>query len=249
MIPLERLPGFAAWGGRLEALRAFPGALWIWGAPGTGVSSFLRGIADRRGEPVLDDVETAGMDALRAFLAAHPRGAVGGHLDPETVGIADLAATWLSFRLPSLEEDPRCLPGLTESLAAGLGLAGPLPSSLWSLPCPGNLHGLSNRLHRWKLLGQLPVPPEASPVLPLEAEDLATNLHALERILLFRALRRSYGNRVEAAGRLGVSRRQLYLLIARHGDPVRGEQASGESPRRLVRQQKRQNSSRGDGGR
>jgi DNA-binding NtrC family response regulator len=76
--------------------------------------------------------------------------------------------------------------------------------------------------------------------LPLETEDLAANLHVLERVLLHRALRRSYGNRVEAAGRLGVSRRQLYLLIARHGDPVRGELPSHPGPKRL---NKRPNSS------
>jgi hypothetical protein len=249
MVPIERLPGFAAWGGGLEALRTYPGALWIWGDPGTGVSTFLHWIAGQRKEPVLDDAEVAGADALAAFLAAHPRGAIGGHLAPEAAAVAALSSLCLAFRLPALEEDPRCLPGLTECLAAGLGLEGPLPSSLWSLPCPGNLHGLSNRLHRWKLLGQVPGPAEPGTALPLEAEDMATNLHALERILLFRALRRSYGNRVEAAERLGVSRRQLYLLIARHGDPVRGEQASAASPRRLIRQQKRQNSSRGGGGR
>ncbi|HWQ09497.1 MAG TPA: helix-turn-helix domain-containing protein, partial [Holophaga sp.] len=79
----------------------------------------------------------------------------------------------------------------------------------------------------------------------LEAEDMASNLHMLERLLLHRALRRSYGNRMEAARRLGVSRRQLYLLIARHGDPVRGEVPTSQGPKRLGKQRSRQNSSRG----
>ena len=65
--------------------------------------------------------------------------------------------------------------------------------------------------------------------------NLAVNLHELERFLLHRALRRAYGNRSEAAQRLGVSRPQLYALIRRHGDPVRGEAATGEAPARLQR--------------
>jgi hypothetical protein len=48
---------------------------------------------------------------------------------------------------------------------------------------------------------------------------------------------------VEAARRLGVSRRQLYLLVARHGDPVRGEAPTNEGPKRLGKARKRQNSS------
>jgi hypothetical protein len=213
------------------------------------VTFFLNWISERRQEPHLDDVETTQADSIFSFMAAHPRGSVGGHLDPESLASSAVAASCLVFRLPSLEEDPRCLPALTEALAAEAGAEGPFPSSLWRLPCPGNLVGLKNRLHRWQLLGQLPAAPDPAGALPLEAEDLATNLHALERILLFRVLRRSYGNRVEAAFRLGVSRRQLYLLIARHGDPVKGELATAASPKRLVRQQKRQNSSQGNSGR
>lgn len=245
MIPVERLPGYTAWGGRLAALLDYPGGLWIWGEPGSGVSRFAGWIAEQRGVACLDDAESKSSEVLAGFFREHPRGVAAGHADPQAEGSTDC----LAFRLPSLEEDPRCLPALTGALARAEGLEGDLPSALWSLPCPGNLRGLQNRIHRWKLLGQLPDLTDAGGPLPLAAEDLATNLHALERALLFRALRRSYGNRVEAAARLGVSRRQLYLLIARHGDPVRGDQPSGASPKRLVRQQKRQNSSRGEGGR
>lgn len=243
MLPVERLPGFAAWGGRLEALRSHPGPLWIWGEPGAGVTSFLHWIGAERDSPVMDDAESQDPRRVAAFFTEHPRAAAGGHQDPETAATAQVMAGCLSFRLPSLEEDPRCLPALAAALGGLEGLPGPLPSALWQLPCPGNLVGLRNRIQRWKLLGQLPLLPGPAPQLPLEAEDLATNLHALERTLLFRALRHSYGNRVEAAQRLGVSRRQLYLLIARHGDPVRGEQPSAPAPKRLFRQQKRQNSS------
>lgn len=243
MLPVEGLPGFAIWGGRLEVLRSHPGPLWVWGEPGAGVTRFLHWIGAERDSPVLDDAETLDSQRLAAFFADHPRAAAGGHRDPEGALPAALAAGCLVFRLPSLEEDPRCLPDLAAALGRLEGLPGPLPSALWQLPCPGNLVGLRNRIQRWKLLGQLPLPQGPAGQLPLEAEDLATNLHALERTLLFRALRHSYGNRVEAARRLGVSRRQLYLLIARHGDPVRGEQPSAPAPKRLFRQQKRQNSS------
>lgn len=246
MLPLELLPGHQSWGHRLPALLEHAGPLWIFGEAGAGVTSFLHWVADRRGTACLDDAE--GLDAVRltGFLDAHPRGALGGHLALESAPFLPL--TCLAFRLPSLEEDPRCLPGLVEHLARLESVDGPLPSALWSLPCPGNLQGLRNRLLRWKLLGQLPAPPEGG-TLPLEAEDLATNLHALERILLHRVLRRSYGNRVEAAARLGVSRRQLYLLVARHGDPVRGEGPQAEGPKRLLKQKNRQNSSRREDGR
>jgi hypothetical protein len=249
MVPLERLPGFAAWGPRLGALVEFPGPLYIWGEPGSGVSTFLNWICERRGQPGLDDLGADAAGQAAAFFAANPSAAAGGHLDPDSPAIAAALAGCLHFRLPSVEEDPHCLPELTEALAAEEGLDGPLPSSLWILPCPGNLAGLRNRIHRWRLLGQVPGLQDSDALQPLEAEDLATNLHALERVLLFRALRRSYGNRVEAAVRLGVSRRQLYLLIARHGDPVRGEQAGTDRPKRLIRQEKRQNSSRGEGSR
>lgn len=249
MVPLERLPGFAAWGGRLETLLGFDGPLWIWGEPGTGVSWFLRWAGERRAVPVLDDVEACEAAAVAAFLRQHPRGIAGGHLDPEAPQVAAAAAACLAFRLPALEEDPHAVPGLLEAMAAEESIPGPLPSVLGSLPCQGNLRGLRNRILRWKLLGQLPEPPGPDLLLATEAEDLATHLHALERTLLFRALRRSYGNRVEAAVRLGVSRRQLYLLIARHGDPVRGEAARAEAPKRLSRQKNRQNSSRGVAGR
>nr|WP_306672431.1 helix-turn-helix domain-containing protein [Geothrix fuzhouensis] len=148
----------------------------------------------------------------------------------------------LELRLPSLEEDPACMPRVLAALAEEEGVPAPWPPALGALPCPGNLRELRNRLLRWKLLGQLPGPEPAGPPR-FEAEDLATNLHDLERFLLHRALRRAYGNRVEASARLGVSRRQLYLLIRRHGDPVRGESASGDLPQRLKKRRSAQNSS------
>lgn len=239
MLPLELWPGHARWGGAVEALLAHPGPLWIFGETGSGVSTLGRYVADRRGTAYLDDAERLTAEEAGAWLRAHPTGVLMGHTAPEDPGVASLAGRCLAFRVPSLEEDPDTVPRCLQALAQELGMAGELPSALAGLPCPGNFRGLHNRLMRWKLLGQAPEAPGTAAegvVLPITAEDLATNLHGLERLLLHRALRRSYGNRVEAAQRLGVSRRQLYLLIKRHGDPLRGEAPTDPGPRRLLKQ-------------
>ena len=233
MIPLSLLPGFSRWGARLEALLARPEALWIHGPAGSGVSTTAAGFARSRGGPCF---EAGTAEEGAAWIAAHPGGVVAART-PMPPGLA-----CLELRLPGLEEDPACLPGLLAALAEEEGVPAPWPPALAALPCPGNLRELRNRLVRWKLLGQLPEPEPAGPPR-FEAEDLATNLHELERFLLHRALRRAYGNRVEAALRLGVSRRQLYLLIRRHGDPVRGEPAAGDLPQRLRKRRSAQNSS------
>lgn len=242
-IPFERLPGFARWGAALESLLNLEQALWIHGEAGSGVSSLGAWMAARRDAPFMDDAELQDSEELADWVRMHPSGVIGSHCSPEDSIVADIGSRCVALRLFSLEEDPEAVSGCLESLALAEGLEGTVPAALGALPCPGNLRGLRNRVLRWKLLGQLPseVRQEAGGPLPLEAEDLASNLHLLERLLLHRALRRSYGNRVEAARRLGVSRRQLYLLVARHGDPVRGEAPTAEGPKRLHR--KRQNSS------
>jgi hypothetical protein len=236
MPDLSALPGFRAWGGALEALRAHPGPLWIHGEAGCGVSTLGTWLARERGTAFLDDAERADPDVRSAFLAANPRAVLASHLGLEHPDVARDAEACLAFRIPALDETPQDVMGCLAALAREEGVEGPLPPALALLPCPGNLRGLRNRLVRWKLLGQLPV--EAPQSLPLpDSENLASNLHLLERLLLHRALRRSYGNRVEAAKRLGVSRRHLYLLIARHGDPVRGEAPTREGPKRLRKRQ------------
>jgi len=239
VIPPSLLPGFRQWGAHLEALLARPEALWIHGPAGSGVSTTAAEFARSRGGPCFE-ANTAEEGAT--WTAAHPGGVVAAR-NPMPPGLA-----CLELRLPPLEEDPACLPGLLAALAAEEGVPAPWPPALEALPCPGNLRELRNRLLRWKLLGQVPGHEPAGPPR-FEAEDLATNLHELERFLLHRALRRAYGNRVEAALRLGVSRRQLYLLIRRHGDPVRGESAAGDLPQRLRKRRSAQNSSPDPGAR
>lgn len=237
MLPLELLPGSAQWGLHLDALVARPEALWVYGGPGCGASTLAALLAAQRGGAWLDAEEPA---LALAWLAEHPGGIVAAR-GPAPAGLA-----CLPLHLPGVADHPECLPALLDHLGQEEGLEAPLPAALGVLPCPGNLRELRNRVLRWKLLGQLPTrEPAGAPAF--EAEDLATNLHHLERFLLHRALRRAYGNRVEAAGRLGVSRRQLYLLIARHGDPVRGEAATSEPPLRLRKRRLGQNSSP-DGG-
>lgn len=243
MDPLACYGGMAQWGGSLAALVAHAGPLWICGDPGSGVSTLAQWLAAQRHEGLLDDAEQLDSARLEDWLSAHPRGVLAAHLAPEAPAVAAAASRCLSFSMPAMDADPAGVDRCLRLLAAAEGLTGPLPPALGTLPCPGNLRGLRNRLLRWKLLGQLPEVATPGPDgLPLEREDLASNLHVLERLLLHRALRRSYGNRVEAARRLGVSRRQLYLLIARHGDPVRGEAPSSAGPKRL-RKRDGQNSS------
>jgi|SRR5664279_729039 len=233
MIPLALLPGFAQWGAHLEALQARPEALWICGPAGAGGSILAAELAVQRGVPWTDAADAA---TAAVWLAAHPRGVVAARMAPP--GTLDC----LVLRLPGLEEDPGCISAILTALAAEEGIATTLPPALAALPCPGNLRELRNRLLRWKLLGQLPTAePTGTP--RFDAEDLASNLHDLERFLLHQALRRAYGNRVEAAQRLGVSRRQLYLLIRRHGDPVRGDPGVGELPLRVRKRRPAQNSS------
>jgi len=237
VLPLALLPGHAQWGAHLDELMARPEALWIHGPAGSGVSTLAEELARRRAVPWFEapDAET-----VAGWLADHPRGIVAARAE------APGHLPCLPLRLPGLDEHPEAIPALLAALAEEEGVEGALPVALGGLPCPGNLRELRNRLLRWKLLGQLPAPDPAGPPR-FEAEDLATNLHALERYLLHQALRRAYGNRVEAAQRLGVSRRQLYLLIRRHGDPVRGEAASGDLPRRVLKRRPAQNSSPGPG--
>jgi hypothetical protein len=243
MIPLEHLPGFARWGRGLEALVARPEPIWVFGALGSGVSTLARVLAERRQAGFFDDAERVGTPELLRWLADNPRGVFASHLSPEAESVSGAASRCLVLRLESLDEDPvsigRCLAGLAEEE----GITDPLShvkGALGDLPCHGNLRGLRNRLVRWKLLGQLPETlAEEAPteIGEQQAEDLATHLHQLERVLLHRALRRSFGNRVEAARRLGVSRRQLYLLISRHGDPLRGEIPTDSGPKRLLKRQ------------
>lgn len=236
MIPLEALPGFASWGQNLEALLARQEPLWVYGATGSGVSHAIRELGRRRGTAVMDDADQTPQAILETWLKSNPRGVMGAHSGPEELTGSTIAHRCLPLRLWPLDEAPEAIQSCLNALARALEVPLPLPPALGLLPCPGNLLELHNRMLRWKLLGQTPER-EASLHLPLETDDVAVNLHTLERVLLHRALRRSYGNRTETASRLGVSRRQLYLLIERHGDPVRGTLPVAPPPKRLKKKE------------
>ena len=233
MLPLALLPGYAQWGARLDELMTRLEPLWIHGPDGAGVTTLAAELAQRRAVPWC---EVGSAEEGGDWLATHPRGIVAAR------GPAPSLLPCLTLRLPGVDEHPESVPALLAAFAAEEGVGELLPPALGALPCPGNLRELRNRLLRWQLLGQLPAAAPSGPPR-FETEDLASNLHELERFLLHQALRRSYGNRVEAAQRLGVSRRQLYLLIRRHGDPVRGEAAAGDLPQRVKKRLPAQNSS------
>ena len=241
MISLEHMPGYARWGSGLDALVARPEPIWVFGALGSGVSTLARILADRRQVAFFDDAERVDPPEVLRWLGENPRGIFASHLSPEAEVVSGAGSHCLVLRLESLDEDPPAIGNCLASLAEEEGITGslhPVMRALGALPCPGNLRGLRNRLVRWKLLGQLPETLEdtsTAEMRELDDEDLATHLHQLERVLLHRALRRSFGNRVEAARRLGVSRRQLYLRIDRHGDPLRGEIPTHPGPKRLLR--------------
>lgn len=246
MIPLDLMPGAESWAKAIAPLLEREEPIWVFGPSGSGISTIGQMMATRRGSAYLDNAEFLSPQTIEQALAARPTPVFGSHFHPSETSVRELAAQCIPFRLPSLEEHPESATRCLAHMAREEGIEEALPTALSRLPCPGQLRGLRNRVVRFKLLRQLPedaTSPESAGSLPLEAEDLATNLHVLERLLLHRALRRSYGNRVEAARRLGVSRRQLYLLIARHGDPVRGEEPITEGPKRLTKRQIHQNSS------
>jgi hypothetical protein len=220
VIPLERWPGFSQWGRQLDALMARPDPLWIFGPRGSGTTTLARFVAESRHRPQLEAVDAITAPESDSVIAAHAP--------------CPWPASVLELRLPALEDVPECIPGILAWFAQEEGIEGHLPETLGRLPCPGNLRELRNRVVRYKLTGQLPdIDPTGPP--DFAEEDLASNLHRLEAYLLHRALRRSYGNRVEAAKRLGVSRPQLYALIRRHGDPVRGEPPVEAGPKRLLK--------------
>lgn len=224
------MPGARQWAAGLPKLAAFSGPLWVYGPFGSGVSTLAKWLAEQRGSEAIE--HDPAVD-LSKWLNDNPLGVVASEQAVEASEIGR-RHSFLELRLWALDEDPSAMQKCLEHLAAEEGVPPPYPPALTLLPCDGNLKELRNRLVRWHLLGQLPELYSADDGHKLlESEDVASNLHILERALLHRALRRSYGNRVEAAKRLGVSRRQLYLLIARHGDPVRGELPGSINLKRL----------------
>ncbi len=107
------------------------------------------------------------------------------------------------------------------------GVTAPVLDIFSRYPWPGNVRELANVVERAMVVSKgnliLPenLPPhvfETRPALPgdqLEMPDLS--LQAAEREQILRALQASGGRRVEAARRLGLSRRTLYRKLSRYG--------------------------------
>jgi len=232
MIPFDYLPGAKQWVGGLPRLVAHLGPIWIYGPHGSGVSTLAKWLADQRGTKTIENNSDAD---LAPWLEKNPLGVVASKQAKDATNVG-ARFDFLELRLWAISDDPSTMQKCLEHIAIEEGIEPPLPPALACLPCNGNLRELRNRIVRWHILGQLPEPfvSDAGPQL-FDAEDIASNLHIMERTLLYRALRRSYGNRAQAAKRLGICRRQLYLLIGRHGDPVRGELPVSIGPKRLAK--------------
>ncbi|AGW93971.1 sigma-54 dependent transcriptional regulator [Cupriavidus sp. DF5525] len=137
----------------------------------------------------------------------------------------------VSVAIPPLRTRPEDIVPLaehfSEQLSAQLGLPMvPLSPSLARLlkgyDWPGNARELRNLVERALILGEYPVELLAQPADPAQASllaaagegtatpaDEATLLETVERLHILQVLAAEGGNRVEAARRLGISRRTL----------------------------------------
>jgi hypothetical protein len=226
MIPFELMPGAKHWMPSLPKLAVHGGPIWVHGPFGSGASTLANWLAAQRGAAA---IESFALKDLDAWLKDNPLGSIASDRVPSPKSICD-GFNFAVLSLWPLDDDPNSIQRCLQHLALDEGLKPPFPPELAALPCNGDLQELRNRIRRWCLLGELP---ELNEPKLLEPEDIATNLHILERTLLHRALRRSYGNKAEAAMRLGVCRRQLYLLIGRHGNPICGQPPRSAAPKRL----------------
>ena len=98
---------------------------------------------------------------------------------------------------------------------------------------PGNVRELANVLERAQILAEghvitvddLPETMQTAPFPPDVFSPGSLNLNQLERRAVQTALQQAEGNKVRAAEALGVTRRTLYRLIAKHGlDKAHGDQ-------------------------
>jgi DNA-binding NtrC family response regulator len=140
--------------------------------------------------------------------------------------------------LPALRERRQDIPALVQHFLNRSGRSISITSPSLALLCdyhwPGNVRELENVIERALVLArsgvitedeiQLKVRPEQpdekwTDLAPLD-EGLKTNIAALEKALIERALRQAQGNKTRAAEILGVHRRLLYEKLREFGlDP------------------------------
>jgi DNA-binding NtrC family response regulator len=154
----------------------------------------------------------------------------------------------IPIRIPPLRERPEDIPCIAEAFVAraagaeGRRLAPEALELLAAQPWEGNARELENTLERALLLSDAPVlgpadlrallagPPGAEPPAPVtnHVEALAAQgmpLREVENQLIREVLKRTGGNKVEAARRLGISRRTIYRRCEE--DPGLGDVARG----------------------
>jgi DNA-binding NtrC family response regulator len=143
----------------------------------------------------------------------------------------------VTIALPPLRERRQDIPVLVQHFMNRAGRSISITPSALLLLCdyhwPGNVRELENVIERALVLArtgvitesevQLKACPEPAQkkwteLAPLE-EGLKTNMAALERALIERALRQAQGNKTRAAEILGVHRRLLYDKIREYGLP------------------------------
>jgi len=140
----------------------------------------------------------------------------------------------VTIRLPPLRERMDDIPLLAEfflrkvAQEAGKRVERIAPEAMTLLtayPWPGNVRELEHAIERAVILTQNPtllapdLPPElqAAPGGRAAADASVLPLREIERRHLLLALERSGGNRKRAAEWLGITRRTLYRMAARHG--------------------------------
>jgi DNA-binding NtrC family response regulator len=75
-------------------------------------------------------------------------------------------------------------------------------------------------------------PGEAAAAAPARPAAVASHLEELERQHIRRVLDAEHGNKARAARTLGISRRRLYRLLAKHGLGNGHPEAAGTEPSR-----------------
>jgi DNA-binding NtrC family response regulator len=140
----------------------------------------------------------------------------------------------VTLKLPPLRERVGDIPLLAEfflrksAREAGKPVERIAPETLALLtayPWPGNVRELEHAIERAVILTQNPtilppdLPPDfqAKPGTRAAAEAEVLPLREMERRHLIFALERAGGNRKRAAEWLGITRRTLYRMAARHG--------------------------------
>jgi transcriptional regulator with PAS, ATPase and Fis domain len=148
------------------------------------------------------------------------------------------------IRLPPLRERPEDILPLSEAFLLDIGRVFGRPpagmtrqasQALVAYPWPGNVRELRNVLERAVIVseGALIAPEHLS--LQAEEPDAApsgsTNIKAVERQLIEQVLAECQGNKSQAARRLGLTRKQLYVRLRQYDSELGGQAARSASLR------------------